>query len=192
MSPNHLTRVFSKWLSLKSANSMSHGKVQTGLVTKGSTYLATDTLPIIVILRIFPLIPLVTYLLPLTTLNIYLTRDSNGNFFFTTTWRNISVVRYGVSLVTILLLDFFLIHRIQWILWKLFRENSIKGIMLSHQQPIIFRQYVQSIPVKKLTMCSLCYCHMVDLLTKIIGHNLSLDWKTQMSHKDIRKVKFVK
>ena len=78
-------------------------KSKTGLATRCGTYLATETLPGRVILRICPLLPLVTILLPLTTLNSYLTREGNGNFFFTTAWGNISVVRYGLSLVTILL-----------------------------------------------------------------------------------------
>ena len=99
-------------------------KSKTGLVTRGSTHLTTDTLPVRVILRIFPLLPLVRYLLPLTTLNRYLTRDSNGNFFFTTARRNISVARYGLSLVTTLLLDLAKIHWIQWIQRKLFRQIS--------------------------------------------------------------------
>ena len=42
-------------------------------------------------------------------------------YFFTTTSRNVTVVRYGVSLVTIIHLDFVLIH---WIQWKWFRKNS--------------------------------------------------------------------
>ena len=37
-------------------------------------------------------------------------RDSNGNFFFSSAWRNISVARHGLSPVTILLLDFAKIH----------------------------------------------------------------------------------
>ena len=44
--------------------------------------MATDTLPVIVIPSMFPLLPLVRYLLPLTTLNRYLSRDSNGNLFY--------------------------------------------------------------------------------------------------------------
>ena len=43
---------------------------------------------------------------------------------FTTTPRNVSVVEYGVSLVTILLLDFVLILWILRIQWKSFRKNS--------------------------------------------------------------------
>ena len=102
-------------------------KSKTGLVTRCDTYPATDTLPVRVIPRIFPLIPLVTHLLPLSILNRYLTRDSHGNFFFffTTAWRNISVVRYGLSLVTILLLDLAKIHWIQWIQRNVFKENSM-------------------------------------------------------------------
>ena len=74
-----INRVFSKWLSLNSANSMNHDKVQNW--SGYQRHRATDTLPVMVILRIFPLLPLVKYLLPLITLNRYLTRDSDGNFF---------------------------------------------------------------------------------------------------------------
>ena len=86
---------------------------KTGLVTKALSQLATNTLPEVIILRAFPLLSLVWCLLPLTTLNSYQTRDSNGNFIFTTAWRNISVVRYGLSLVTILLLNLVKIHWVQ-------------------------------------------------------------------------------
>ena len=96
---------------------------KNGLIAKGSTHLATNTLPVAVILRAFPLLPLVWCLLPLSTLNRYQTRDINGNFFFTTAWRNISVVRYGLSLVIVLLLDLVKIHWIQWIQQKPFREK---------------------------------------------------------------------
>ena len=71
------------------------------------------------------LLPLVRYPLWLTTVNRYHPRDSKGNFFFTTKSKNVSVVRCGMFLVTILLLDFILIHWIQWIQWKSFRENSV-------------------------------------------------------------------
>ena len=72
-------------------------KSKIGLVTKISTHLTISTLPVVVILRAFPLQPLVWWLLLLTTLNRCQTRDSNGNFFFTTAWRNTSFVRYGLS-----------------------------------------------------------------------------------------------
>ena len=75
------------------------------LAYKGFTYLPINTLPVVVILRIAPLLPLVSYLLPLNSLKRYITKDSIGNSLFTTALRNISVVRYGMSLVTKLLLD---------------------------------------------------------------------------------------
>ena len=43
-------------------------------------------------------------------MNIYQPIDSSEKFFFTTTSRNVSVVRYRMSLVTILLLDLVMIH----------------------------------------------------------------------------------
>ena len=70
--------------------------------------LATDTLPLAVIKNAFPLLPLVKYPLYFTTVNRYHTRDRNGNIFFITTPRNVSVDRHGMSLVTILHLDYFL------------------------------------------------------------------------------------
>ena len=50
--------------------------IKTGQVTGDSTCLATDTLPVTVIQITFPLLHLVRYLLPLTALDRYLTRDS--------------------------------------------------------------------------------------------------------------------
>ena len=111
------TRVFHKWYSL----SVNHDKTRNDIVARGVTQLATDTLPFVVIECAFPLLPLVRYPLWLTAVNRYHPRHSNGNIFFTTTPRNVSVVTYGVSLVTILLLDFVLIH---WIQWKSFMKNS--------------------------------------------------------------------
>ena len=83
------------------------------MVTRGITQLTTDTLPFTVIESAFPLLPLVRYPLWLTTVNRYHPRDSNGNIF-----RNVSVVRHGVSLVTILPLDLVLNSV------KFFRGNS--------------------------------------------------------------------
>ena len=79
-----------QWIMTKSEN---------GVVTRG-TQLETDTLPSVVIECAFPLLPLVRYPLWFTTVNKYYPRDSNGNIFFTTMSRNVSVVRYGVSLST--------------------------------------------------------------------------------------------
>ena len=46
-------------------------KSKSGMVTKGVTHLATNTLPVPVIQSVFSLLPLGGYLLPLTTLNRY-------------------------------------------------------------------------------------------------------------------------
>ena len=104
-----------QWIMTKSKN---------GMVTKGITSLATATLPMAVKESVFPLLPVGRYPLWLITVNRHHPRDSNGNIFFTATSRNVSVVNYGVSLVTRLLLDFVLIQWIRWIQWKSFRKNS--------------------------------------------------------------------
>ena len=104
------TLVFPKWITTK---------LNSGMVIRSITHLATNTLPVIV----FSLLSLSRYLLPITTLNRHQPTDSSGKLFFTTTSRNASIVRYRMSLVTILLLDFVMIH---WIQKKSFRENSIK------------------------------------------------------------------
>ena len=49
------------------------------------------------------------YLLLLTTLKRYQPTDSSGKLL-TTTSRNVTIIRYRMSLVTILLLDFVMIH----------------------------------------------------------------------------------
>ena len=73
----------------------------------------------------FPLLSLGKYLLLLTTFDRYQSRDGNGNFFITTTSRNMSIVKNGVPLVTKLPLDFILILWIQWNQWISFRKNSV-------------------------------------------------------------------
>ena len=56
-------------------------KSKSGLVTRGITLLATNTLPVPVIQSVFLLLYLGWYLLPLTALNRYQPRDSCGKFF---------------------------------------------------------------------------------------------------------------
>ena len=67
-----------------------------------------------------------------TTPNRYHLRDSHGNIFQTTKSGNVdlSIVKYGVSLVTILLMNFFWIHWIWWIQWKSFRKKLMWGVRL--------------------------------------------------------------
>ena len=74
------------------------------------THLATDTMPVLVIQSVFSLLPLGRYLLPITTLNRYQPTDSSGKLLYTTISRNVSIVRYRMSLVVILLLDLVMIH----------------------------------------------------------------------------------
>ena len=52
-------------------------KSKNGMVTRGITQLAANTLPVLVIQSAFSLLPLGWYLLPLTTLNRYYPTDSS-------------------------------------------------------------------------------------------------------------------
>ena len=72
--------------------------------------MAADTLPVLVIQSVFSLLPLGRYLLPVTTQNRYQSTGSSGKLLFTTISGNVSIVRYRISLVTILLLDLVTIH----------------------------------------------------------------------------------
>ena len=100
-------------------------KSKSGMVTKVITHLLTDTLLVLVIKSAFSLLPLGRYLLPVTTRNRYQSTGSSGKFFFTTTLRNVTIVRCRMFQVTILVLDFVLIHWIHWIQRNPFRKNSI-------------------------------------------------------------------
>ena len=100
-------------------------KSQSGMVTKGITQLATNTLPVLVIQSAFSLLQLGGYLLSITTLNRYQPRDSSRKIFFTTTSSNTSILSYGMSLVTILFLDLIMVHWIRRIQRNPFRKNSI-------------------------------------------------------------------
>ena len=113
------TRLFPKWMSLNSANSVNHQKSPKNIV--GTTYLDIVTFPVIVVESTFSLLPLGRYLLPQTTLNRYFSRYSSNNFISTTSSVNITITRHGVFLVTIPILCFVMIH---WIQWKSSRENS--------------------------------------------------------------------
>ena len=85
-------------------------KSRTGMATRGITQLVVGVLPVIVIQSVFSLLPWCRYLLPLTTPNSYQTIDSSGKFSFTTTASNIPVIKYRMSLVTILPLDLVIVH----------------------------------------------------------------------------------
>ena len=98
-------------------------KSKSGMVTKVITHLLTDTLPVLVINSAFSLLLLDRYPLPVTFRNRYQYTSSNGKFFFTTASRNVTIVRCRMSLVTIPVLDFVMIHLIHWIHRKSFRKN---------------------------------------------------------------------
>ena len=57
-------------------------KSHSGMVTKGITQLATNTLTVLVIQSTFSLLQLGGYLLLITTLNRYQPRDSSKKFFY--------------------------------------------------------------------------------------------------------------
>ena len=78
-------------------------KSKNGKVARSITDLATNTLPVVVIQSVFPLLPL----------GRYQTRDSNAIFIFTTISRNVPIVKYGGSLVTILFLDFVSVNSVK-------------------------------------------------------------------------------
>ena len=80
------------------------------MVTRNSTQLATCALLVAVIKITFPLLALVTYLLPFTPVSSYLSRCSWENLIFATASGNVSVISYGVCLVTIPLLDLLIFH----------------------------------------------------------------------------------
>ena len=72
----------------------------------------------------FPLLSVDLYLSRVVTGNRYLPRVSNENALFITSTSNVSVSRWVITLVTIPLLDFVMIHRICWIQRNSFRNNS--------------------------------------------------------------------
>ena len=125
--------VFPKWISLNSANSVNCDKIQNWYgyqryYASGNKYITSAS-------NIYKV-----HFLYYLWVGIYchspLWTDTNQqivveNSFYTTTSRNVSIVRYSMSsLVTILLLDFVMIHWISWIQRKSFRENS--NIILSY------------------------------------------------------------
>ena len=85
-------------------------KSRTGMATRGVTHLVVGVLPVTVIQSVFSLLPWGRYLLPVTTLNSYQPIDSCGKVSFTTTASIIPIIKYRMSLVTILPLDLVIVH----------------------------------------------------------------------------------
>ena len=85
---------FSLIFLLNSANSVNHDKFQK-MLTRDTVFLATDTFLVIVTGSIFSLPYLGRYF------NRCLSKDSYRNLIFTTSFGNVSIVRFEVSLAII-------------------------------------------------------------------------------------------
>ena len=85
-------------------------KSKTSIVTPNILNLTIVTFLHVVVKRNFPLLPVDWYLFGVVTGNRYLPRGSNGNALFITNTSNVSVRRWVLTLATIPLLDFVMIH----------------------------------------------------------------------------------
>ena len=85
-------------------------KSKTSVVTRDILHLTIVTFLIVVVKKNFPLLPVDWYLFWVVTGNRYLSRGSNENALFITSTGNVSVSRWVITLVTIPLLDFVMIH----------------------------------------------------------------------------------
>ena len=80
------------------------------MVTKDILHLTIVTSLNVGIKKFFSLLPVDWYLFQVVTGNRYLPIGSNENILFITSTGNVSVSRWVISLVTIPLLDFLMIH----------------------------------------------------------------------------------
>ena len=80
------------------------------MVTKDILHLTKVTFLDVVVKKNFPLLPIDWYLFQVVTGNRYIPRGSNENSLFINSTGNVSVTRWVITLVTILLLDFVMIH----------------------------------------------------------------------------------
>ena len=122
----------------------------------------------------FSLIPLNIYLLPLATLNRYLSRGSNRKFSFTTSFGNIYITRDEVFLVTIPIMDFVIIH---WIQWKSFRENSIvsgEGPRGSWPVLVSTTHYLSSYILNDRKQCQSSQINRMEV--KLFQHGYTVHW----------------
>ena len=83
-------------------------KSKTSMVTKDIVHLTIVTFLDVVVKMNFPLLPVDWF--QMVSGNRYLLRGSNGNVFLITSTGNVSVSRWVITLVTIPLLDFVMIH----------------------------------------------------------------------------------
>ena len=80
------------------------------MVTRDILHLTIATFLDVVVKKNFPLLPVDWYVFQVVTGNRYLPRGSNENALFITSTGNVSVSRWVLTLVTIPLLDFVMIH----------------------------------------------------------------------------------
>ena len=80
------------------------------MVTRDILHLTIVTFLNVVVKRNFPLLPVDLYLFKVVTGNKFLPRGSNENAPFITSTGNVSVSRWVITLVTIPLLNFVMIH----------------------------------------------------------------------------------
>ena len=105
-----------QWIMIKS---------KTSMVTRDVLHLTTVTFLDVVVKKNFPLLPVDWYLFQVGTSNRYLPRVSNENALFISSTGNVSVSSWVITLVTMPLLGFVMIHWIRWIQWNSSRKNSI-------------------------------------------------------------------
>ena len=79
-------------------------------VTRDILHLTIITFLDVVVKKNFPLLPVDWYLFQVVTFNRYSPRDSNENAPFITSTSNVSVSSLVITLATISLLDFVMIH----------------------------------------------------------------------------------
>ena len=85
-------------------------KSKSSMVTRDILYLTIDTFLDLVVKTNFPLLSVGWCLFRVVSGNRYLSRGSNENILCVTSTGNVSVARWIIPLVTILLLDLVIIH----------------------------------------------------------------------------------
>ena len=144
-------------------------KSKTSMVTREILHLTIDTFLDVVVKNNFPLLPVDWYLFRVVSGNRYLPRGSNENTLYITSTGNVSVSRWVITLVTIPLLDFVMIH---WIQWNSFGKNSISPIhsfKVEHWESFSCNQWTKQIKfinIKSLLLLSKCLMWPSILLTR--------------------------
>ena len=104
--------VFPKWLSLNSANSVNHDKIQEQYGCQRHSISVNRYISRCSGKKEFSS---TIYLVRVVSFNRYLPRGSNDSTLYITVTCNVFVARWVIHLATIPLLDFVMIHWIHWI-----------------------------------------------------------------------------